>query len=1230
MLWAWLPATAGFLGAAFAAAPAPAVPGSAATTLAKASYGSLPLSFEANSGQTDQRVRFLAHGAGYSIFLTQDSAVLTLNPGAGNLTQSSAGKAPAGSALTLRLRGARRAVPVDGVDELPGKSSYFIGNDPAKWRTDIPNYARVRYSGIYSGVDLVYYGHQGELEDDFVLEPGADPGQVRLRIEGAERIEINEAGDLVLLTSCGKVVLRRPEAYQGSGVRRRRVKVSYARRGGEIGFEIGKYRRDEALIVDPALVYSTYLGGSGGDIAYGVAVNSSGEAYVAGVTGSVNFPVKSAAQPTLAGEANAFVSKLNSSGSGLVYSTFIGGSGSDAAAAIAIDASGNAYITGNTSSTNFPTTAGVFQPAYDGSTDAFVAEIAPSGSKLVYSSYLGGTAADFGQGIAVSSSGNAYVTGSTESFDFPTVTPLQVGNDGCTTINEEGETVETCNSAVFVAEVNATASALVYSTYLGGSGNNSGQAIVVDSGGNAFVTGSTSSSDFPTQSAWQSESGGGSDAFLTELNPSGSAFVFSTYLGGSQNDGAYGLVLDSSGNIYVAGSTQSNNFPTTPNVFQTQYAGAGDAFLTKFGAGGAVVVYSTFIGGTGSDQANAIAVNAAGDAFIVGGTQSTDFPLTDPSQRILGLSGASNCSSATGSATLCSDAFVVNLNSSGMPVYSTFLGGTGADVAQAVAVDSAGIPYVAGSTASTNFPAVVGALQGAYAGIGTSGNAFVAKIEGNDLPAVALSPQSLNFGNQTLNVASTAQAVTLINAGSSPLSISSITGSGDYAETNNCGTTVASGGGSCTINVTFTPVTAGSTTDEITITDSAAGSPHHVAVTGTGVTGGAGTLTLTPKTLVFPVQALNTTSPPQTVQVVNSSLSAITITDITATGDFNETNNCGTVPTILNPGASCSVTVTFTPTKTGSATGTVSITDNGAGSPQSASVSGAGGGVFTLAASKSFSTIVVGTASTSFTLSAAAAPTFTGSITFSCSSGPSCSFNPSSITPGQSTTLTASGLSETTANPLNFTVTGTSGGNTATIALKVFLQDFSITANPPLNAIDAGQSASYTVTATPTNGFNQVVLFSCNTDLPANTSCSWSPSSGLVLNGLSPTSATLTVTTTTQESSRGWRDRRPPLGTPPSRRPWIILAAVLAVGAALAAKQKRMEPRRLRLIALIGTALLLAGAAVSCYNYGYNVIAPPITVGTPTGSYTISIYGTLGSNKSVVRSTTINLTVGPG
>jgi len=387
---------------------------------------------------------------------------------------------------------------------------------------------------------------------------------------------------------------------------------------------------------------------------------------------------------------------------------------------------------------------------------------------------------------------------------------------------------------------------------------------------------------------------------------------------------------------------------------------------------------------------------------------------------------------------------------------------------------------------------------------------------------------------------------------------------------------------------------------------------------------------LTPKTLVFPVQALNTTSPAQVVEVVNSGTSAITISAISATGDFNQTNTCGLQPSILNAGASCSVSVTFTPTKSGSAAGVLSITDNAAGSPQSVTLSGAGGGVFTLSASNLSSNILVGTASTTFTISASAASSFTSSIALTCS-GATCSFNPASIMPGQSSVLKVSGLSATTANPLNFTVTGTSAANTANISLKIFLQDFSIIATPPLASLNAGQATTYTVTATPTNGFNQVVLLNCSSVLPPNTSCTWSPTSGLVLNGLAPSSAKLTVTTTTQQSSRGWRTRYPfggLGGQPRSRNFWITLVAMLAIAGALVAKHK--GPRPIRSVTLLALALVLAGAAMSCNNYGYNVIAPPTITGTPNGTFTITISGTLGSDKTVVRSTSVNLTVGPG
>jgi hypothetical protein len=761
----------------------------------------------------------------------------------------------------------------------------------------------------------------------------------------------------------------------------------------------------------------------------------------------------------------------------------------------------------------------------------------------------------------------------------------------------------------------------------------------VDAGGNAVIAGYTYSSNFPTQSPFQPATGGGIDAFLTELNPSGTNFVFSTYLGGNGQDQAFGLALDDSGNIYVTGDTQSADFPTTPGAFQSTYGGGGDAFLSKLSPNANALLYSTFIGGTGADQGNGVAVDSAGNTVVVGVTQSTDFPIADPLQSILGLSGAGNCTTSAGVSGVCSDAFVTRLGASGSVSYSTYLGGTQADFAQTVAMDSSGTPYVAGSTSSSNFPVIGGALEGAYAGAGLNGNTFIAKVDLTDAPGVALSPQSINFGNQALNVASAAQTVTLINAGSLPLQVTSITASGNYAVSNNCGATVSAGGGSCTISVTFTPTAAGPSTNEITITDNAAGSPHQIAVTGTGVNGGGGALTLTPKALVFPVQAIGTTSPPQVVQLVNGSQSAITITAISASGDFAETNTCGVQPNIvnagsvLNAGASCAVTVTFTPTASGSRTGSLTITDNAASSSQSAALSGAGGGVFTLSASKHSSNIVIGTSSTTFTITAEAASSFNSSISLACSSGVTCSFNPATITAGQSTTLTVTGLSATSPNPSNVTVTGTSGSNTSALSLSVFLQDFSVTANPPLANVTAGKTTTYSVTVTGINGFNGVVLLSCSSALPNQTDCNWAPSSGITLNGTTTATATLSVTTTTQQTtSRGW-----PRGSKPGpgnfeRGLWTLAMGLTALfGALWAANRKRLGGSlRASCAAAVAGILLLTLGAMSCQNYGYNVIGTPVVVGTPTGVYVITISGTLGTNSTVIRSTSVNLSVAPG
>ncbi len=1209
----------------------------------RAAPGLRDLRFERNEGQTDGRVHYLAHGQGYSLFLTEDEAVLALRRASGGNARRGLGSIEQ-SVVRLKLAGANPKAQVRGERELPGKSNYFIGRNPANWRTNVPTYARVRYAGAYRGIDVVYYGRQGQLEYDFRVAPGANPSQVRIGIRGA-KVRLNGAGALVLETKTGEVELHPPAAYQWSGGRKRAVEARYVWRAeDEVGLEVTRYQRSEPLIIDPVLTYSTYLGGSGGDIAYGIAADSSGDAYVTGTTGSINFPVVSALQSSSGGNSDAFISKLNPSGSGLIYSTYVGGSGADSGNGIAIDTAGDVYVTGTTSSADFPVTASAYQTTFGGgASNAFVLKLNPAGSALDYASYLGGSAADSGQAIAIDSSGNAYVTGSTTSSNFPVlpvVNPFQPGNAACTVVND----VKSCFSNVFVSKFNATGSTLIYSTYLGGSEADAGEAVAVDAQGDCYVAGYANSTNFPMQSPIQSSSGGGTDGFVAELNPAVTGLVFSTYLGGSGNDQVYGMALDSVGSIYVTGQTQSPNFPTTTGAYQTAYGGNGDAFVTKLSPQGALEVYSTFLGGSDQDQGNGIAVDSSGDAFVVGYTQSSDFPAVDPFQKIIGLTGAGACNNTT-----CSDAFITELGPSGTPDYSTYLGGSGADVAQAVAVDSSGFPYVAGSTNSMNFPVISGASQAVYAGSGTSGNAFVVKVSPSDSPAVALTPQSINFGNQTLNQASSTQSVTLINEGSAPLRFTApITASGPFTQTNNCGTTgatVTQGGGSCTINVTFTPTVAGPVTNEITIADNAAGSPHEITVTGDGVNGGAGALTMTPSSLIFPTLPVGRTSSFQNVEIINTSKAAVSITEFNISGQFTEVNTCGkaappnqvlAVPDVLNAGASCGASIFFAPTSGGAQTGSFSVTSNGSGSA-SVSLTGNGGSEFTLSSNTTSSTIVVGTTKTSFTISAAAPSSFTSSISLACSSGVTCSFNPSSITAGQTSTVTVQGLSATSSNPTSFTVTGTSSSQTVTLPLSVFLADYSISATPAMGQVAAGNTTTYSITVTPLNGFNQVVLFSCS-GLPAQSSCTFTPP-GITLNGSAAGADTLSVCTTSQLSTTNTctptssflvHFPTAPRAWPRGRR-WVIPAGALLLLLGLLAGYKKSPGRFTRnywtLAAL--ALILLSLSLTSCNNLYYQNNISPAPEGTPSGVVTLTLRGTLGSNDAVWRTTTVNLSVSP-
>ena len=688
----------------------------------------------------------------------------------------------------MKLQNANKSATVTGVGELAATTNYFIGNDPAKWRTNVPTYAKVKYENIYNGIDLVYYGNQRQLEYDFIVAPAANPHCIAFNLIGANKIRRDAHGDLAFKMGDEEIRWHRPIVYQEKDGVRQNIAARYTITDKtRVGFELAKYDTTKPLFIDP-LVYSTYLGGSGDDVGSAIAVDSANNAYVTGFTRSADFPVTSGALQTnvdcsVNGCDNAFVSKINPAGTALVYSTYLGGDSGAQGSSIAVDSKGNVYVTG-LAGANFPL-VNPLQPTYGGNYDAFVSKINPSGSALVYSTYLGGSGQDLGSGIAVDSAGNAYVTGNTGSSNFPT-TPSAFQ----TVCNGGGSSCGNPSRDAFVAKINPKGSAFVYSTYLGGSGDESGDSIAVDNAGNAYITGFTGSTNFPTKNPLQPSNHGTylgcpCNAFVTKLNSSGSALVYSTYLGGSNNDGGIGIAVDSAGDAYVAGFAESSDFPTM-NPWQPTLSGGLNAFVSKIDPSGSAFVYSTYLGGNDNDLAQGIATDSKGNAYVIGRALSTNFPTMNPVQPV--NAGAP-------------DAFVTAFNPTGSALlYSTYLGGTNAEIGFGIAVDSSGSAYVTGETISINFPAI-SPLQPANGG---SSDTFVSKITAD----VALTPQVVSFGNQLVGTTSIPQISKLTNTGSATLSITSmgVTGanSGDFAQTNNCGTYLPVGD-SCNITVTFTP-----------------------------------------------------------------------------------------------------------------------------------------------------------------------------------------------------------------------------------------------------------------------------------------------------------------------------------------------------------------------------------------------------------------------------------------
>jgi hypothetical protein len=842
-------------------------------------YGSIPLSFETNEGQTDSAVRFLAHGVGYTLFLTQNEVVLTLQkPDEGErIVEKMDAKtrkrfesrrffrgSPRFRHLKNKVEVIRVAMAggktsrIQPLDELPNKSSYFIGSDSRKWHTAIPTYRQIKYTEVYPGIDLVFYGNQQHVEFDFVLAPGADPSLIALNVETDGRLFRSKNGNLMIRTPDNSFELRRPNMYQMHGETKEVVPGTFVLKSPHrIGFEVGKYDQRRPLIIDPELSYSTYLGGNGTDFAGGIAVDSVGNAYIIGDTTSTNFPTQNGYPASANSNGTVFITKLNPAGTSLLYSTYFGGTGGEYGTGIGLDPAGNVYATGSTTSTDFPVVNGYQTNLANSNGNAFVArfDTTQSGSaSLVYSTYLGGggnnsnSIGDQAFGVVADATGRAYVTGQTAS-DASTV-PFP------TTSTAYQSSLASPNGNAFLTVLDTTqtgGASLVYSTYLGGESTGFGDygiAIAVDANGRAYLTGQTTStgtSPFPTtQTAYQNSLNSlYGNIFVSEIDTtqSGSqSLVYSSYFGGSSTsiigDSGSAIALDLAGNVYVDGDTSSFDFPITPGAFQTTNSQGGRAFIAKLNlanSGPQSLLYSTFLGGTNGDEgevANGLAVDAKGEAFIAGSTSSTDFPTTADALQTSVTNGLWN-------------AYLTQVNTTGTGlVYSTYIGGNCTDgfgdLGFGAAVDLQGDVFVDGSTCSTNFPTTSGAYQAALAG---PQNAFVAKFSGAavELQSVVISPQnpSIPLGSTQRFTAtgvysdnSTADLtanVTWSSSATSVVTISNDTGTQGFA--------VSFGTGTSTIGATIDDVTGN--TGVTVLTASAPTTPNIASVSPNG--GAAGT-----------------------------------------------------------------------------------------------------------------------------------------------------------------------------------------------------------------------------------------------------------------------------------------------------------------------------------------------------------------------------------------------------
>jgi hypothetical protein len=841
----------------------------------------LPLSFEANQGQVAPEFGFVAQTAGVTLKFSNQEIVFT------GCANDKASNCPAQQLFRMRFQSGRPA-QVSGENQ-SGKANYYIGKDPSAWRTGIPMYRALRYRAIYPGIDLLFHGYAGKLEYDLMVAPRANPNLIALEISGA--MPSIESGELVLDVHGRQFRFKRPAIYQVIAGTRRTIAGNYVRRDdGRIGFRIGAYDHQRELVIDPVLTYAGYIGGKPGTV-YGTAVDSVGNVILTGETGAIDFPVTpGAAQTALSGYTDGFVSKIDPSGQQFVYSTYFGGGDRETAYAVAADENGDAYITGVTSSYDLPTTANAFSKTCPGICNTpFAAKFGPDGS-LVYSTYLGASNA-VARAIAADSQGSAYITGIIASADLPLVNAFQ------STLPEQ---VSTSGVSAFVQKLDPSGSSLVYSTYLGGLGEDVGRGIAVDSSGSAYVVGN--SAGLPVRNPLQAE---GPGAFITKFTPDGTDLVYSTLFGGSSKTEADAVAVDSSGTAYITGVTMSPDFPLTVNAFKGVCAGSmgtscttPEAFVLVLEPSGASVRYSTFLG---EGYASGIAADANSNAFISGWTSWSDFPLIDALENTVAhlVNG--------------SYMFVTKLDSQGMPLLSTVLGGYWtSQSAGGIAVNN-GTIYVGGTananssfTTHPDFP-LVNAMTSSICCNNQS--PVLAKIGPGNGPALSVSPL-------------TAPLVVVRNVSSSTLTFNSITTSSDFQQSGDCGSSLAPGA-DCILYLRSTNTAAAGT---LSIDSNASSTPAVFTIDKAKAVDSSTSayLVIAPNNqLLFPPTLIGE-STTRSVLVRNVGAGTGNVS-VSTYGNFQTTNHCaGSVA----PGTSCTIDVTFTPTITGAAGGQLGINND--------------------------------------------------------------------------------------------------------------------------------------------------------------------------------------------------------------------------------------------------------------------------------------------------------------